>query len=110
MQIFIQRKCTIFLIVGMEVIDYFAHPGERKVIGIDGEYPSLVHVVCKKCHQQGKPYDVVGYGQTDVGPHGLEGDAGSRVVCDHVCHVDIVCECLSSGRIKMNVTRRLSLL
>jgi hypothetical protein len=32
----------------MEVVDYFAHPGERKVIGINGEYPSLVHVVCKK--------------------------------------------------------------
>jgi hypothetical protein len=103
MRVFTEIRYTEFLIVRMEVMDYFANPRERKIIRINSENPSLEHVVCRinpinKTNKWGLER------QTDVGPHGLKRDARNSVFGDYVCHLDEVWNLVRKNRHESNKT------
>ena len=71
----------------MQIVDDFANPVEREVIGINSKGASSVHVVWDDGEDKNEGDIEL---NTNISPHGLERDLCSRIVRNDACNIDIV--------------------
>ena len=82
-----RNLCTISLVMFMEIVDDFSHSGHRKIVTVNCENPSTIHVVYRNlinnaCAKIGT--------YTNICPHRFHWNVGSSIARNDIRDIDIV--------------------